>query len=141
LFNATLNKDLKQVPVSNKPGKLAVKLIPESITDFGMLPREDKLYVPITYKTKDGEYHTYFPGFYYTSDNGLYVEKLTARVIDESTNLKVDLVYPYGKEVLFDRFDLSGITCKSPKDNVYTEEFCNGDLKLWDVTDTLGLPH
>lgn len=141
LFNATLNKDLKQVPVSNKPGKLAIELIPESITDFGMLPREDKLYVPITYKTKDGEYHTYFPGFYYTSDNGLYVEKLTARVIDESTNLKVDLVYPYGKEVLFDRFDLSGITCKSPKDNVYTEEFCNGDLKLWDVTDTLGLPH
>jgi hypothetical protein len=95
LFNATLNKDLKQVPVSNKPGKLAIELIPESITDFGMLPRKDEQHVPITYKTKDAKYHTYFPGFYYTSDNGLYIEKLTARVIDESTNLEVDLVYPY----------------------------------------------
>lgn len=141
LFNATLNKDLKQVPVSNKPGKLAIELIPESITDFGMLPRKDKQHVPITYKTNDGEYHTYFPGFYYTSDNGLYIEKLTARVIDESTNLEVDLVYPYDKEVLFDRFNLSGITFKSPEDGVYSEEFCNGDLKLWDVTDELGLPH
>jgi hypothetical protein len=55
LFNATLNKDLKQVPVSNKPGKLAVKLIPETITDFGMLPRAEEPYnTPITYKTTDG---------------------------------------------------------------------------------------
>ena len=95
---------MKQVPVSNKPGKLAIELIPESITDFGMLPREDKQHVPITYKTKNGEYHTYFPGFYYTSDNGLYVEKLTTRVIDESTGLEVDLVYPYNEEVLFESF-------------------------------------
>lgn len=139
LFNATLNKDLKQVPVSNKPGKLAIELIPESITDFGMLPRGDKLYVPITYKTNDGKYHTYFPGFYYTSDSGLYVEKLTARVIDESTNLEVDLVYPYGKEVLFGRFNLSGISFKSFDD--YTNTFCNGGLRLWEITDELGLPH
>ena len=141
LFNATLNKDLKQVPVSNKPGKLAIELIPESITDFGMLPREDELHVPITYKTKDVEYHTYFPGFYYTSDNGLYVEKLTARVIDESTNLEVDLVYPYDKEVLFDRFDLSGITYESSQDDNYDNPFCNGGLKLWNLHGRFGLPH
>ena len=141
LFNATLNKDLKQVPVSNKPGKLAIELIPESITDFGMLPREDELHVPITYKTKDVEYHTYFPGFYYTSDNGLYVEKLTARVIDESTNLEVDLVYPYDKEVLFDRFDLSGITYESSQDDNYENPFCNGGLKLWNLHGRFGLPH
>lgn len=139
LFNATLNKDLKQVPVSNKSGKLAIELIPESITDFGMLPREDELYVPITYKTNDGKYHTYFPGFYYTSDNGLYVEKLTARVIDESTNLEVGLVYPYSKEVLFDRFNLSGVTVTSF--NGYTDPFRNGGLKLWDDAEQLGLPH
>jgi hypothetical protein len=141
LFNATLNKDLKQVPVSNKPGKLSIELIPELISDFGMLPRNDELHVPITYKTKDGEYHTYFPGFYYTSDNGLYVEKLTARVIDESTNLEVGLVYPYDKEVLFDRFDLSGITYRLSQDDDYENPFCNGGLKLWNLYGTFGLPH
>ena len=143
LFNATLNKDLKQVPVSNKPGKLAIELIPESITDFGMLPRKDKQHVPITYKTDNGEYHTYFPGFYYTSDNGLYIEKLTSRVIDESTNLEVNLVYPYeqGKDVLFGRFNLSGITYEPSQKDDYTDPFCNGGLKLWNVTDEFGLPH
>ena len=142
LFNATLNKDLKQVPVSNKPGKLAVELIPESITDFGILPRADKLFVPITYKTDEGKYHTYFPGFYYTSDSGLYVEKLTARVIDESTNSKVDLVYPYERQEipLFNKYDLSDLSYDTSNDD-YTDLFLNGGLKLWNVTDTSGLPH
>lgn len=143
LFNATLNKDLKQVPVSNKPGKLAVKLIPESITDFGMLPRADALFVPITYKTNEGKYYTYFSGFYYTSDSGLYIEKLTARVIDESTNSKVDLVYPYERQEipLFNKYDLSDLSYNTSVNDDYTDLFLNGGLKLWNVTDTSGLPH
>jgi hypothetical protein len=47
---ATLNKDLKQFPSSNKPGKLCVKLEPEKVGTFGILPRHDGLKVPITFK-------------------------------------------------------------------------------------------
>lgn len=142
LLNATLNKNLKQVPVSNKPGKLAVKFIPETITDFGMLPRTKEPYnTPITYKTTEGQFYTYFPGFYYTSDNGLYVEKLTARVIDESTNRSVDLEYPYKKEILFDRYNLNDLSYTNASDD-YEDPFFNGGLKLWNIQNNeLGLPH
>jgi hypothetical protein len=54
LFNATLNKDLKQFPTTGHPGKLAISLIPDTIGHFGILPRKNKPYnAPITYKYLD----------------------------------------------------------------------------------------
>ena len=89
LLTATLNSDLKQFPSSNKPGKLAVKLETEAVGQFGILPRKDGLTVPITFKdyADSVNYITYFPGFYYSTDSGLYIDKLSnIRIIDESTN-------------------------------------------------------
>ena len=89
LLTATLNSDLKQFPSSNKPGKLAVKLETEDVGQFGILPRKDGLTVPITFKdyADSVNYITYFPGFYYSTDSGLYIDKLSnIRIIDESTN-------------------------------------------------------
>lgn len=88
LLTATLNQGLKQFPSSNKPGKLCVKLETEKVGTFGILPRYDELKVPITFKEwVEGQpkYTSYFPGFYYYTDNGLYINKLAnIQLIDES---------------------------------------------------------
>lgn len=86
LLTATLNSDLKQFPSSNKPGKLAVKLETEAVGQFGILPRKDKQTVPITVKSQSAQYTTYFPGFYYSTDSGLYINQLkNIKIIDESS--------------------------------------------------------
>ena len=104
LLIATLNKDLKQFPSNNKPGYLAVKLQTEGINKFDILPRaKDPFYTPITYKSYQSEsgsqYYTYFPGFYYSTDSGIYIDRIEARVIDESTAKEMKLVYPYSTTI------------------------------------------
>jgi hypothetical protein len=93
-------------------------LIPETIVGFGILPRANYPHnTPITYKVTNNEYYTYFPGFYYSSDNGLYIETVNATVIDEDTNTQVPLTYPYGLPVTFKRYDLNDLTFYQKKDN------------------------
>ena len=107
LLMATLNSDLKQFPSSNKPGRLAVKLETESVGKFDILPRKDGLTVPITFK-ESTNYTTYFPGFYYSTDSGLYIDKLSnIKVIDESTN--GDILHNTSS-VEFKNYKLEGIT-------------------------------
>lgn len=94
LFEATLNKSLKQFPSSNKPGQLAVKLTPENIGEFGMLPRKnDPKNTPITVKWGNPTtYISFFPGFYYSTESGVYIDKLNnIKVIDESTEQEIDI--------------------------------------------------
>lgn len=95
LFEATLNKSLKQFPSSNKPGQLAVKLTPEKIGEFGMLPRKnDPKNTPITVKwtSPSTRYRSFFPGFYYSTDSGIYIDKLkNIRVVDENSGKDVSL--------------------------------------------------
>lgn len=94
LFEATLNKSLKQFPSSNKPGQLAVKLTPEKIGEFGMLPRKnDPKNTPITVKWGNPTtYISFFPGFYYSTESGVYIDKLNSiKVIDESTEQEIDI--------------------------------------------------
>ena len=134
LFNATLNKSLKQVPTSNKPGQLAVKLVPEKLGKFGMLPRQvDPHNTPITYKTTDNNYYTFFPGFYYYTDSGLYIEQINAKVIDESTGKEVTLIYPFDENKSFGRFDLSDLQTTTSSNSLFTGKF-------WEPND-LGFPH
>lgn len=56
---------------------------------FGIINRaKDPLDVPYTYKYKNSGnviYYSFFPGFYYTTESGIYVDKLKINVIDEST--------------------------------------------------------
>lgn len=121
LFEATLNKDLKQFPSSNKPGYMAVKLETEGITSFNMLPRKEKPYdTPITLKTfnekNQGEYCVLFPGFYYSTESGIYIDKLkNIRLIDESTSDTVDIATPYRDsggivDIHFSQHDIQSIT-------------------------------
>ena len=95
MFEATLNKSLKQFPSSNKPGQLAVKLTPEKIGEFGMLPRKnDPKNTPITVKWNSPatRYRSFFPGFYYSTDSGIYIDKLkNVRVVDENSGKDVSL--------------------------------------------------
>lgn len=109
LLTATLNSDLKQFPSSNKPGKLAVKLETEAVGQFGILPRKDGLTVPITFKdyTDSVNYITYFPGFYYSTDSGLYIDKLSnIKIIDESIN---EDILDNTSSVEFKNYKLEGI--------------------------------
>lgn len=104
LLTATLNQDLKQFPSNNKPGYLAVKLQAEGINKFDILPRaKDPFYTPITYKSyqsdKKPQYYTYFPGFYYSTNSGIYIDRIEARVIDESTANEMPLEYPYVQDI------------------------------------------
>ena len=102
LFEATLNKSLKQFPSSNKPGQLAVKLTPEKIGEFGMLPRKnDPKNTPITVKWGNPTtYISFFPGFYYSTESGVYIDKLNnIKVIDESTEQEIDITPSPNDEV------------------------------------------
>lgn len=98
LMEATLNNALKQFPSQNKPGKLAIKLMPESMGGFGILPRKnDPKNTPITLKSIESNgtinYKSFFPGFYYSTESGIYVDKINSiRIIDESTGRPVNLV-------------------------------------------------
>ena len=102
LLNATLNSNLKQFPSSNKPGKLAVRLTSEKIDAFGLLPRStDPYYTPITLKSYDSDgshhYYTFFTGFYYTTNSGIYIDKLkNIKVINENTGQSMPIIFPHG---------------------------------------------
>ena len=117
LLTATLNSDLKQFPSSNKPGKLAVKLETEDVGQFGILPRKDGLAVPITFKdyTDSVNYITYFPGFYYSTDSGLYIDTLSnIKIIDESTN---ENIFSNTDDVTFKNYKAEGLSSTSETKN------------------------
>jgi hypothetical protein len=140
LFEATLNKSLKQFPSSNKPGQLAVKLTPEKIGEFGMLPRKnDPKNTPITVKWNHPvtNYKSFFPGFYYSTDSGIYIDYLkNIKVIDESTGKEVSLHNPYSGLVNNIRFNFTGSTAQTqpPVNTSFSK-----DLKVWNRTN--GVPH
>ena len=139
LFEATLNKSLKQFPSSNKPGQLAVKLTPEKIGEFGMLPRKnDPKNTPITVKWNHPvtNYKSFFPGFYYSTDSGIYIDYLkNIKVIDESTGKEVSLHNPYSGLVNNIRFNFTGSTVQTqpPANPSFSK-----DLNVWNRT--YGIP-
>ena len=117
LLTATLNLDLKQFPSSNKPGKLAVKLETEDVGQFGILPRKDGLTVPITFKdyADSVNYITYFPGFYYSTDSGLYIDTLSnIKIIDESTN---ENIFSNTDAVTFKNYKAEGLSSDNETTN------------------------
>ena len=119
LLSATLNKNLKTFPTNSKPGYLAVSLQPETMGTFGMINRtKDPVDVPYTYKYKNGgniTYYSFFPGFYYTTESGIYVDKLKINVIDESTGQVKPLHYLKGDTTgtahAFEQSASNGYTC------------------------------
>jgi hypothetical protein len=100
LLSATLSNSLKTFPTNSKPGCLAISLEPETIGTFGIINRADKPFdVPYTYKQKSNgnvTYYSFFPGFYYTTESGIYVDKLKINVINESTGQALPLCYLEG---------------------------------------------
>lgn len=100
LLSATLSNNLKTFPTNSKPGCLAISLEPETIGTFGIINRADKPFdVPYTYKQKNNgnvTYYSFFPGFYYTTESGIYVDKLKINVINESTGQTLPLCYLKG---------------------------------------------
>lgn len=127
LLSATLNGSLKRFPSHNRPGKLSVKLQTEGIQEFGMIPRSSEPYnTPITHKYYAGgiaKYRTYFPGFYYSTDSGIYIDKLKdVQVIDENTELPMTLIYPYiGEKALRQFLDTSASTTLYPSSAISTQ--------------------
>lgn len=92
LFEATLSKTLKTVPTSTKPGYLQIKLEKESIKDFGMIQRGVSPYnTPYTIKKGEDEYEVYFPGFYYSTDSGVYVASIENTLLNNKTGELCDL--------------------------------------------------
>lgn len=90
LLELSLNGDLKRYPTDSKPGYLAVAANPESILEFGMLPRATAPYkVPYTFKQYNSDYtanyYSYLPGFYYKSDSGIFIDKLKITLKDTQT--------------------------------------------------------
>lgn len=134
LLTATLNSDLKQFPSSNKPGELTIKLETEQIGKFDILPRNDGLTVPITFKnyTDSVNYTTYFPGFYYSTDSGLYIDKLSnIRIIDESTNKDI---FNTTDSVEFKNYNLENVSSISKTENGESIEVWT--CKQWPQTKT-----
>ena len=119
LFEATLNKSLKSFPTDSKPGYLQVKLQNEEIKTFGMLQREKHpIDTPITIKIKDSEYETYFPGFYYNTESGIYVSKIQCKVFNQQTRdyCKIHLADGTSVEeadIYFDVLSISDVEIKS----------------------------
>jgi hypothetical protein len=52
----------------------------------------DPIDTPYTVKLNDDKFETYFPGFYYTTDSGIYIDKVTCQLMDEIDNIDVPLV-------------------------------------------------
>ena len=108
LFEATLNGNLKSFPTDSKPGYLQVKLQNEGIKTFGMLQRaKHPINTPFSVKINDSKYETYFPGFYYTTESGIYVARIECEIIDQQTREVVQIILPDGSakesaEILFD---------------------------------------
>ena len=97
LLSATLCGNLKQFPSNYKPGYLAIALIPEEVGKLDMVKRLiEPVDVPFTYKYKESgsavHYYTYFPGFYYSTTSGIYIDQLEAKVVDEDTLEQVPLI-------------------------------------------------
>lgn len=93
LMEASLSGIQKQFPSNSKPGYLAVSLELESVGSFSALPRTDEpLMVPYIYKKSSNTHYAYFPGFKYTTDNGLYINTLkNIKVIDEQTDTAIGI--------------------------------------------------
>jgi hypothetical protein len=69
-----------------------------------MISRQESPFnVPYTYKvTESGKkphYYTYFPGFYYTTNSGIYIDKVVSTVTEELSGQAVDLLNPYSAGV------------------------------------------
>ena len=97
LFEATLNSDLKTFPTDSKPGYLQVKLQNEGILTFGMLQRHNSPFdTPFTVRLDETKYETYFPGFYYTTESGIYVERIECSIIDQTTLEKKAIILSNG---------------------------------------------
>lgn len=93
LFEATLNKDLKTFPTSSKPGYLQIKLEKEGIQEFGMLERAVSPHnTPYTVKLNDDEYEIYFPGFYYSTNSGIYVDNVQCSVLNELSGEYIPII-------------------------------------------------
>ena len=93
LFEATLNKDLKTFPTSSKPGYLQIKLEKEGIQEFGMLERAVSPHnTPYTVKLNDNEYEIYFPGFYYSTNSGIYVDNVQCSVLNELSGELIPII-------------------------------------------------
>ena len=109
LFEATLNGNLKSFPTDSKPGYLQVKLQNEGIKTFGMLQRaKHPINTPFSVKINDSKYETYFPGFHYTTESGIYVARIECEIIDQQTRELVQIILPDGSakesaKILFDR--------------------------------------
>lgn len=120
LLSATLNNNLKIFPTNSKPGSLAISLEPETIGTFGIINRADKPFdVPYTYKQKNSgnvTYYSFFPGFYYTTESGIYVDKLKINVINESTGQALPLCYLKG---------ISSGTIRAEEHQTSSDYICN----------------
>jgi hypothetical protein len=71
----------------------------ESVGEFGMIKRKnDPIDTPITVQWSDDlgtTYYSYFSGFYYSTNSGLYIDKIgNVSVTNEYTGEKVNL-YQY----------------------------------------------
>lgn len=104
LMTASLNNNLKRFPTTYKPGYLAVSVEKEAPQSFGMISRQESPFnVPYTYKViesgKKPRYYTYFPGFYYTTNSGIYIDKVVSTVTEELSGQAVDLLNPYSAGV------------------------------------------
>jgi hypothetical protein len=108
LHEASLDGSLKPYPTNLKSGYLSIALEPEKPGKFGMIPRFKYPHnVPYTYKhltlsangeTKNVNYYSYIPGFYYTTDSGIYIDYFVSEIIDEATGKPLTLYYPQRKQ-------------------------------------------
>jgi hypothetical protein len=81
LLEATLSRTLKTFPTDSKPGYLQIKLRKEKVDSFGILERKEyPRNTPFTVKLAEGLYHTYFPGFYYDTTSGIYIDKVKCNI-------------------------------------------------------------
>lgn len=97
---------LKSYPSNQQAGYLCTKAVLNSrfIKDFGILRRSDGMKVPFSVKkyidSKDDIwYYTYFPGFWYTSENAAYIGKFTVSIYNETDNYDLIIYHTASKSV------------------------------------------
>ena len=132
LHAASLDGSLKPYPTNLKSGYLSIALEPEKPGKFGMIPRFKSPYnVPYTYKhfepSVDGgiqnlNYYSYIPGFYYTTNSGIYIDHFASEIIDEATGQPLTLYYP----------QLKGKIPVIARSTTYIGNFTN--IKKWDTS-------
>lgn len=99
----TMTKDLlKSYPSNQQAGYLCTKAVLYSrfIKEFGILKRQGGMKVPFTVKKYWNEkdynnfsYYTYFPGFWYTSENAAYIKEFTVSVFNETDSSQMPIYY------------------------------------------------